>query len=76
MEAAAPGTPDQGKWVSNIGTGKLDIANDSFSLMSCVYQNSLLTTAKRALSKTQKRTIFSNISHGISHFFVKAFKHR
>lgn len=75
LDAAAPGMASLGERVSNIGTGKSDIAKHPFSLMSCVYQKSLLSAAKRPLSITPKRTIFSSMSRGLSHYFLKAFKH-
>lgn len=75
LDAVAPGTASLGERVSNIRTGKLDIAKRPFSLMSCVYPKSLLSAAKRPLSITPKITIFSSMSCGLSHYFLKAFKH-
>ena len=65
LDVAALGTNNFREMVSNIETGKLDIAKYPFSLMSCVYWKSPLNAAERSLSihPPPPWTIFSTISY-------------
>ena len=65
LGVAALGTNNFGEMVSNIETGKLDIAKYPFSLMSSVYWKSPLNAAERPLSihPPPPWAIFSIISY-------------